>query len=129
MAYLINTRMSTPTAIPAGAVIPTGNVIHKAGNSIIAGGNNIQINGSGYYKIIANASISASAVGDQTLTINSNGMPIAVAIETVDTAGGSANLTAIAIVYNRCGCATNIISFTAGFAGEVDELDVIVERM
>jgi len=124
---IINTQLTTDTAVTANGNVPLGNVIHKCGCGIKTTGNIINIEGSGYFKITANATIQPTGATAMTMTLLDNGSAIASASAVPTTAGDAVNLTITALVYKRCICSDDSLSFIVSASGTVNEFDVIVE--
>lgn len=129
MKQIIETQLSTTTALTAGSLIPIGSVIHKQGCNLSANGSTITVKGSGYFKVTANVTVEPSAVADMTITLNKNGTPIATSSATPAVASDSVNITLIGVIYNSCGCASDALTLSLGSAGSVTNANVIVERM
>jgi len=126
---MINTRLTTNTLLDANQAVPVGTIIHKSGCGISASGSVFSVDGVGYYRIIANVSVTPTADAAVTLSLNNNGAAIATASALPSAAGASVNLTLIATIRNRCACIDNLITITTDSAATITESDVIIERM
>lgn len=126
---LLNTRLTTPTAIVADGAVPVGSVIHKNGNSMAATGSTYRLSATGYYLITVNLSVIVTGTTALTAALNDNNSVIATATATPSAAGESVNLTLIAVVYRKCCNASDLLTVTLADAGTVNEMDVIIERV
>ena len=126
---VINTQLISSTALTAGGNIPVGNVVHRNCCNMSAGGTTWNIEGSGFFRIIANITVEPTAVAEMAITLSNNGATIAQAAGTPAVAGDAVNISLVGVVYNRCGCANDSITLTLGSAGTVTERDVVIEKI
>lgn len=127
---MLNTRLSTATAVAENGQLVLGSAVHGIGCGIKLNGNAITITEAGLYKIIANATYVITGANAVEVDMLANNVVIARASETPSAAGAIANVTPIGTVYIKCNCTAPVtITFTANAAGTLNELDVLVERM
>lgn len=127
---MLNTRLSTATAIAENGQLALGSAVHGVGNGIKLNGNSITITEAGLYKIIANVTYTITGANAVEVDMLANGIIIARASETPSATGAIANVTPVGTIYIKCNCNAPVtITFTASVAGTENELDVLVERM
>ena len=115
----IYTAMTTTTPVAANGIIPLGSTIRRFGCNVAQDGNTITITGQGYFLINVSATVAPVAIGNVSVTMLKDGVPVtgATATDSVSTANNSVALPITAIVRNACGCDSSILSFTLGTTG------------
>lgn len=126
---IINTQLTADVGVLANGIVPLGETIHKCGCGLKSSNNSIVVKGSGYYKITASATIAPTGATEMTMTLLDNGSAIATASAVPASAGDEVDLNIVALVYKRCICTEDSLSFVLNSAGTVSEMDVIVEGM
>ena len=113
LLYAANTSSQVLTA---GQNINFGLPVRRYGKNIqISGGNNITINGEGYYPIDANVTFQAGANGTAVLQVYENGVAIPGATASIQTAANTVySLEVPTVVRIRC-CEEKVI--TAAITG------------
>ena len=127
---IYTTNTAAPT-IAAGDVIPVGVTTRRFGQTIRQDGNTITLCGQGYYLVNVSATITPSAAGVVSITAQKDGVAIigATGSQTV-AAGSTANVNAVAIVRNACGCDSSILSVVlGGVAAVVNNLAISVVKL
>lgn len=90
-----------------GSLVPIGGIVRRRGCGFSILGNTINIAEKGYYEVIINATLTASAAGNITLTAQyaGNDIPGATATETFSTADTEVRSMSIsAIIRVDCPC-------------------------
>lgn len=102
--YAINTTVGTALAVDSTYMPNT--IIRRFGQNVNLAGNGIVLNGSGYYKVDATATVVATAVGDITATLYKDGVavPGATATATAAAIGDFVALPITALVRLGCNC-------------------------
>ena len=129
--YVANT--STQTATP-NSTIELGSIIRRFGPNLDLSGNNIQINGCGYYDVDASFTIAPTAEGEVTVTAfrNNVAIPGATATETAAAAGDSLNLSLSAVIREGCNCCdgvSNLNFVLTGTQSSITNVAVVVEKL
>lgn len=116
--YAVNT--TTGTSIGIGGTYVPSTIIRRYGKYCQLGGNGISIGncvgGSGYYKVDASVSVSASSAGNVTATLYKDGSPIdgATSLVTASTSGDIVTLSMTGLVRLNCDCDTSNITIIMG---------------
>lgn len=129
--YVANT--SAQSVVVDGIITP-GTIVRRFGPNIALSGNAIQIAGAGYYEINASITVEATAVGDVTVAIYKDGIPLqgATATGTAVAVGDFVNLSISAIVREFCSCCDGISNLTFVLTGNdatITNIAVVVEKL
>ena len=123
---------ANPSVLTDGAIIPLGSIVRRFGNAIQLTGNSVRIGAVGYYSVAANIDVQGAAVGDLSVALYRNGVPIpgAIATDHTGTAGNSANLTINALVRRTCQCGEpEELTLVLNDAGTVTNVGMVVVKV
>ena len=114
--YVVNT--STQDIVDGGTV-NFGSTQRRFGCNLMQAGNAIQMNGSGYYKIISSLTLEPTAASTITATFYKDGVAIpgASASATVAAVDTTINLNIVAITRENCCCCDDISNITCVISG------------
>lgn len=127
---VIYSALTTPTAVAVGEIIPLGPTVRRYGACIAQTGNVINIAERGYYNVNVSVTAEAAAVGDITITLLDNGLPVTGATATVTAAavGDLVNLNITAVM--RVFCGSQRLAVTLGeTAATIDNMALVVEKL
>jgi len=115
-------------------VINPGTVVRRFGPNVALSGNAIQICGQGYYDVDASITVAPTAVGNVTITMYKDGVPVqgATATGSTSTADNPINLSITSMVREFCGCCNSISNLTfvlTGTDSEVSNVSIVVEKL
>lgn len=126
--YTVN---NSPQALAVGSVINLGSVIRRFGQNIMLDNNTIRLNGAGYYKILADLTVTATNAGTFNISMLKDGDVIATVSETV--AAGVLVTFPIMAMVREYGCCcndrSNITFVISGTAETVSGISVIGEKL
>lgn len=127
---IIYSALTTPTAMAVGDVIPLGPIVRRYGACIAQTGNVINIAERGYYNVDVSVTAEATAVGDITITLLDDGVPVTGATATVTAAavGDLVNLNIAAVVRVFCG-SQRLAVVLGGTDATVNNMAVVVEKL
>lgn len=124
---LIYTDNNTVQELAVGSTIALGNVVRRFGKHIALNGNAITLCGTGYYKVDANITITATNAGTVTITLLKDG--VAYATRNVSVAVGDVVVVPMDVVLRDYQCYNNNITFTLnGTAENVTDMSVVVTK-
>lgn len=130
IVYAANTATQD---VPVNGTINFGNIVRRYGcNTNISNGNGL-INGTGYYKINTNFTITDTAAGDVTITLFEDGTAIQGATATITAAVGSLyniNIPAVVRKFGNCNnnVASTITAAVTGTAATVNNATITIEK-
>ena len=103
---LIQTVNQSSQTVAVNSIIELGSVIRRYGCNLRLNGNAVEVNGEGYYKIDGNVTLTPSAVGNVTVAVYKNGVPLTGATATggVTTVGNSITLPIQTTIKEGCSC-------------------------
>lgn len=103
---LIQTVNQSTQTVAENSIIDLGSVIRRYGCNIRFNGNAVELVGEGYYKVDANVTLAPTAVGNVTIALYKNGVPVtgATATGSVSTAGQSVTLPIQTTIREGCCC-------------------------
>lgn len=103
---LIQTVNQSTQSVATNSIIDLGSVIRRYGCNLRLNGNAIEVDGEGYYKVDCNVTLAPTAVGNVTVALYKNGVPLtgATATGSVSTAGQSVTLPIQTTIREGCPC-------------------------
>ena len=129
---LIQTANQSSQGVAENSIISLGQVIRRFGCNLRLNGNAIEIEGAGYYTISGTVTLEPDAIGNASVALYLNGMPIpgAVATGSVSTVGNSVTLPLETTVRQGCACdgASAITCVLAGGASTATNISLRVEK-
>ena len=129
---LLYTVNETAQDVAVNGIINLGSVIRRFGQNIKLNGNSISLYGAGYYKLTVNATISASAAGDITISVlkNGAGVPGASASATAAAEGNLINLS-VDVVFREtcCNPLSDVIVTLGGTAASITNIATTTEKL
>jgi hypothetical protein len=131
---VLYTANTSSQEVLADGIINPGTIVRKFGCNIGLNGNAIILNGPGYYDIDASITLAPTAVGDVTVTVYKDNVPVqgATASETAAAVGDSINLSISSIVRENCQCCEGLSNLTFVLTGEdstVTNVAIAVEKL
>lgn len=117
-------------AISDGGIVNFGSIIRRYGCNVQSDGSTPYVNGSGYYDVDANITLTAGAAGTVVLQLLENGSPITGARQSATVAAGTIYAFNVpAIVRQRSCCDKTITLRISGVATTVNNaaIEVIKE--
>lgn len=109
MASVLLVTNTTTQAVAANGQVNLGSTTHKSCQSqAVQNGNAIYINGTGYFNVEVNASLTGSS-GDASIQLYADGVaiPSAYAVETIGTASTEFHTLSFSMeVLKRCNCSS-----------------------
>ena len=128
----IYTANIAETAVAINGIIPLGDVIRRFGSNLSQSGNTINVRGRGYYDASVSVSAEATAAGDVTVSLLSDGVPVAGATATASAAaaGDIVNLAFPGMIRLLCDCdsTTLTLQLTDG-AATMQNVAVLIEKV
>ncbi len=103
---LIQTTNTSPSDLLEGSTIPLGTVLRRFGCNCRLSGNAVEIEGAGYYTISGTVTLAPTAIGNVTVAVQCDNVPISGATVTgsVSTVGNSVTLPIETTVRLGCCC-------------------------
>lgn len=103
---LIQTANQSPSPVAVGGTIPLGTVLRRFGCNCRLSGNAVEIEGAGYYTISGTVTLAPTAIGNVTVSVQCDNVPISGATVTgsVSTVGNSVTLPVETTVRLGCCC-------------------------
>ena len=121
--------------VAVDGLINLGSVYRRFGCNIsLVTANSIRLDGTGYYDIDANFTITPSAIGNVTVTLYKNGtaIPGATSTEAVTVANVPVNLSINCLIREFCSCAGDISDITFVLTGEestIQNVAIVAEKL
>lgn len=113
----------------SGGTINFGSIVRLSGNDIGLSGGNVITHNTGYYRIIANISFTATAAGTAIIQLYENGTAIPGANATITVASDTTYSTSIpAIIRNKCCCDKTISATITGVATTILNSTITVDK-
>lgn len=127
---VIYSALTTPTAVAVGEVIPLGPIVRRYG-CINQSGNVINIAERGYYSVDVSVTAEATAVGDITITLIDDGVPVTGATASVTAAavGDLVNLDIAAVVRVFCEGSQRLAVVLGDTTATINNMAVVVEKL
>lgn len=125
LIYMVN---SNTQSITAGGTVNFGNIVRRYGCNCQSNGTTPTINGTGYYEVDANVTLTGAA-GIVTLTLYKDGTAIPGASQSATLAANTLYAFNIpAIVREKCCCDSTITLVISGVATAVSNAAIEVEK-
>jgi len=130
----IYTANTSEQIVPVNGTINLGTIIRRYGPNVNLSGNAIQIGGVGYYNIDANFTVVPSDVGEFTVTLYKDDVPVPGASATayVSTEDTPANVSISSLVrefYNCCEGLSNLTFVLSGTSSTISNVAIVVEKL
>lgn len=128
---LIQTTNTTPAAVAVNGIIPLGSVLRRFGCNCRLNGNNIEVEGTGYYTVEGTVTVQPAAAGAVSVALfeNNVAVPSAVATGTAAAIGDDVTLPISTTVRETCceGASSLALVLTDG-ASTVTNVSLRVEK-
>lgn len=128
----IYTANTTAIAVAVNGIIPLGETIRRFGTNLSQSGNTITARGRGYYDVNVSVSAEATAAGDVTVSLLSDGIPVPGATATVSAtaAGDIVNLAFPGMIRLLCECdSSNLTLQLTDGAATMQNVAVLIEKV
>ena len=129
---IIQTINASNQVLTADSLINLGTTVNRYGCGLNQNGNGIEVSGSGYYKIEATITITPTAAGNVTISMQKNGVnvPGAQAVGSVTTVGNSTTIPINFIIRRPCAYCENadIITFSTQDAATINNVVVQIVK-
>lgn len=126
----IYTANTTSNAISAGGTVPLGSVIRRYGNNCRLSGNQIDLEGAGYYSVKGTVTLTGTVAGTAVVTLYKDGVAVPGAVASLTVAADTVyTVPVIALVRNLC---CNVSALTLGISGvamTVNSVGIEVEKI
>lgn len=131
--YTVNQTNATVTAPEDGyAIIPFGSVIRRKGRGIMMDGGSLIGNGSGYYKFLGDLEYIPEAVGNVSVQLYQDGVPIPGTLKTTyaATANNPIHIPVIGVarLMGNC-CANTVFAIGVNASGIISNLSTIGTKL
>ena len=126
------TANAASSAVAVGGIVPLGTTVRRFGCNAVQNGNNIAINGRGYFLVTASVVAEPTAAGTVGVELYKDGAAVtgATASATVAASGDAVTLPITAIVRNPSECDSALLSFVlTGTAADVTNVAVTVVKL
>lgn len=121
----------TPQDVAVDGVINLGYLSRAYGDSFRLA-NGLELRGAGYYDVSASITLDATAAGDVTVTLYSNGIavPGATATQTATAAGDTVNLSIVSLIRVMCHCQSATLTLVlSDVAATVTNVALVAEKL
>ncbi len=129
---LLQTANQSDQNVALNGIISLGSVQRRYGCGLRLSGNGIEVDGPGYYTVIADVSVAPTEAGAITVALYRNGVQIpgAIAYGTAAAAGDSVTLPIVTTIRQGCCCesADNLTLVLLAGAGVVSNVSVLAEK-
>lgn len=129
---LIQVTNQSPQAVDVNGIITLGSVLRRYGCNCRLSGNAIEVKGEGYYEIDATVTVEPTAIGDVTVVLYNNGVPVqgATSYGSVATAEDPVTLPIVSTIRQGCCCdsADNLTLVLLEGAGNVTNVSLRVVK-
>ena len=130
----IYTANTSAQNVAVNGIIGPGTVVRRFGQGLTLSGNGVQISCPGYYDYKASVTLAPTAIGNVTVTLLKDGVPVqgATATEAVSTANNPTNLSIVCLVRENCQCCEGISNLTlalTGTAASVTNVSIVAEKI
>jgi hypothetical protein len=127
----IYTVLNSATSVVSGSTIPLGSVIRRFGPNIQASGNNLNVEGSGYYEADVSITLSPTTIGTSTVSLFKDGVAIpgATASASVSTAGNPVNLNISSLMRLFCEESSSLSLVLTGNNATVNNVAFVLEKI
>lgn len=128
---LIQVTNQSTQAVALNSIIPLGTTQRRFGCNLRLSGNDIEVDGEGYYTVDASVSVAPTAIGAVTVALYKDGTPVtgAIAYSSAATAETPVNVAITATIRQTC-CDTtsNLTLVLVEGAGEVENVSLRVVK-
>ena len=130
----IYTANTSAQNVAVNGVISPGTIVRRFGQGLGLSGNAVQISCPGYYDIDASITVAPTAIGNVTVSLLKDGVPVqgATATAAVATANDPTNLKISSLIRENCACCEGLSNLTfvlTGTASSVTNIAVVAEKI